>query len=108
MRRIDVIGIGLGTFALGGILYVLMQTIGLDAEKAGIWSQALLVLGLLGWVATYIFRAATKQMTYAQQLRDYENAVLQKRFEELSPEELAKLQAEIEQERQQTQSKDPV
>ena len=27
-------------------------------------------------------------MTYAQQLKDYENAVIQKRFEELSEEEV--------------------
>lgn len=100
MRRIDVIGIGVGTFALGGVLYVLFQVVGLDGEKAGIWSQALLVVGLLGWVATYIFRAATKNMTYVKQLRDYEEAVLQKRLDELSPQELAQLQAEIEQERQ--------
>jgi hypothetical protein len=104
MRRIDVIGIGVGTFALGGILYLLLQLIGLDGEKAGIWSQALLVVGLLGWVATYVFRAATKNMTYAQQLRDYEEAVLQKRLDELSPEELDKLQAEIEQERRAKQA----
>jgi hypothetical protein len=104
MRRIDVIGIGVGTFALGGILYLLLQVIGLDGEKAGIWSQALLVVGLLGWVATYVFRAATKNMTYAQQLRDYEEAVLQKRLDELSPEELDKLQAEIEQERRAKQA----
>jgi Protein of unknown function (DUF3007) len=104
MRRIDVIGIGVGTFALGGILYGLFQAIGLDGEKAGIWSQALLVVGLLGWVATYVFRAATKNMTYAQQLRDYEEAVLQKRLDELSPEALAQLQAEIEQEKQDKQS----
>ncbi len=100
MRRIDVIGIGIGTFALGGVLYGLLQVIGLEAEKAGIWSQALLMVGLLGWVATYIFRAATKNMTYAQQIRDYEESVLQKRLDELSPADLAKLQAEIEQERQ--------
>jgi 5'-deoxynucleotidase YfbR-like HD superfamily hydrolase len=43
-------------------------------------------------------------MTYHQQLRDYEEAVLQKRFESLSPEELAKLQAEIEQQEQQSAS----
>lgn len=100
MRRIDVIGIGVGASALGGILYGLFLAIGLDGAKAGIWSQALLVVGLLGWVATYIFRAATKNMTYAQQLRDYEEAVLQKRLDELSPQELAQLQAEIEQDRQ--------
>jgi hypothetical protein len=38
-------------------------------------------------------------MTYHQQVRDYENAVLEKRLEELSPEELEKLQAEIEAEK---------
>jgi hypothetical protein len=38
-------------------------------------------------------------MTYNQQLKDYEEAVLQKRLEELTPEELAKLQAEIEAEK---------
>ena len=37
-------------------------------------------------------------MTYNQQLKDYEDAVLQKRLEEMTPEELEKLQQEIEQE----------
>jgi hypothetical protein len=37
-------------------------------------------------------------MTYHQQRRAYEEAYLQKKFEELSPEELAKIQAEIERE----------
>jgi mRNA-degrading endonuclease toxin of MazEF toxin-antitoxin module len=35
-------------------------------------------------------------MTYHQQVEDYKTAVLQKRLEELTPEELAKIQAEIE------------
>jgi Protein of unknown function (DUF3007) len=35
-------------------------------------------------------------MTYAQQLREYEDAVLQKRLEELSPEELEALSEELE------------
>lgn len=34
-------------------------------------------------------------MTYAQQLRDYESAVLEKRYEELTPEELAALREEL-------------
>ncbi|MDE5110942.1 MAG: DUF3007 family protein, partial [Trichodesmium sp. St7_bin2_1] len=33
------------------------------------------------------------------QLKDYEDAVLQKRLEEMTPEELAKLQAEVEEEK---------
>ena len=38
-------------------------------------------------------------MTYYQQLEDYENAVLQKRLDEMSPEEIAQLQEEVEKER---------
>jgi hypothetical protein len=95
MRRIDVIFIGFGVFAAGGILYWGFGIAGLDATNAGIWSQFLLVLGLLGWVATYLYRALTKNMTYVQQLKDYETAVLEKRYAELSPEALEKLQAEV-------------
>lgn len=100
MRRIDVIGIGIGVFALGGGLYLALQVLGLDSLNAGIWSQVIFLGGILGWVSTYLFRVVTKNMTYDQQVQDYEDAVLQKRLEELTPEELAKLQDEIEQERQ--------
>ena len=99
MRRIDAIGIAIGVFAAGGIIYLLLQVAGLDSLEAGIWSQALLVGGLMGWLLTYLFRAVTQNMTYNQQLKDYEDAVLQKRLEEMTPEELEKLQAEIEQEK---------
>ena len=34
-------------------------------------------------------------MTYAQQLKDYENAVIQKRFEELNTDEVGALMTEI-------------
>lgn len=99
MRRIDVIGLGLGIFVAGGLAYLFFQSIGLDSISAGIWAQTLLVGGLLGWLLTYVFRAVTQTMTYNQQIKDYQQAVLQKRLEELTPEELEKLQAEVEQER---------
>jgi hypothetical protein len=98
MRRIDVIGITLGVFLGGGILYAVLQLSGIDSLSAGVWSQALLVLGLVGWVATYLFRVVNRDMTYSQQVQDYKDAVLQKRFEEMTPEEIAQLQAEIERE----------
>lgn len=99
MRRIDIIVIGIGIFAVGGVAYLVLQASGLDGQGAGIWSQVLLVGGLVGWLLTYLFRVSTKQMTYNQQVKDYEEAVLQKRLEELTPEELAQLEAEIEQEK---------
>ncbi|HEY9700924.1 MAG TPA: DUF3007 family protein, partial [Allocoleopsis sp.] len=96
--RIDVLIIGLVVTVGGFVIYLLLQTAGIDAINAGIWSQSILVIGLLGWVFTYIFRVVTQNMTYNQQVKNYKDAVLQKQIEELSPEELAKLQSEIEKE----------
>jgi hypothetical protein len=98
MRRIDVIGIGLIVFLAGGLFYLIFQFAGLDQFQAGIWSQAILVGIALIWTVTYITRFLTKKMTYHQQLKDYEDAFIKKRLEEMTPEELAKLQTEIEQE----------
>lgn len=98
MRRIDAIAIALVVFLGGGLVYLVLQGTGLDGISAGIWTQVLLVVGLLVWASTYLLRVLTKNMTYNQQLEDYKEAVLQKRLEAMSPEELAKLQAEIEQE----------
>lgn len=98
MRRIDAIAIAFGVFVAGGVAYGLLKLIGFNSLTAGIWSQVLLVAGLVGWTLTYVLRVLSKNMTYNQQLKDYEEAVLQKRLEEMSPEELAQLQAEVEQE----------
>jgi hypothetical protein len=99
MRRIDVIWISLAVLVAGGGVYWLLQVVGVEAASAGVWTQFVLILGLLGWVGTYVYRALTKQMTYVQQLQDYEEAVLQKRYEAMTPEQLEQLQAELEQER---------
>lgn len=98
MWRIDVIGIGIGVFATGGLAYLGLQVAGLGNLEAGIWSQLLLVGGLIGWVVTYVWRVTSQKMTYHQQRQAYEEAYLQQRLDQLTPEELAKLQAEIEQE----------
>lgn len=50
---------------------------------------------LLLLLASSVFRVGTKGMTYAQQLRDYENEVLKKRYDELTPEELEALKDEL-------------
>ena len=49
----------------------------------------------MGWTASYVFRVANKDMTYAKQLKDYEQAVIQKRFDELSGDEVDALMGEI-------------
>ncbi|MFZ9737400.1 MAG: DUF3007 family protein [Prochlorotrichaceae cyanobacterium] len=100
MRRIDVLSITLGLFLGGGLLYLTLRAIGIEGMNAGIWTQALLILGLVGWVGTYLVRVVSQKMTLNQQLDDYKLAVLQKRYESLSPEEQAALAAEVEAERQ--------
>ncbi|YAI82102.1 MAG: DUF3007 family protein [cyanobacterium endosymbiont of Rhopalodia sterrenbergii] len=98
MRRIDVIVIGITVSAAGGVAYLFFQTVGFDGISAGIWSQSLLILGLVSWTLTYLFRVIGKRMTYYQQVKDYGDAVLQKRLEAMSSEELGRLQQEIAQE----------
>ena len=83
--------------ALPFFLYnFMLENLGFDVVLAG---NVILVgyvgLGTVLWTSSYIFRVANKDMTYAQQLRDYENAVIQKRFEELSEDEVDALMGEI-------------
>jgi hypothetical protein len=95
VRRIDVIIYCVAILATGGLVYGLFQLVGLDSLDAGRWSQVILMGGVLVWVSTYLFRVGTQNMTYNQQRRDYEEALLQKRWESLTPEERAKLEAEV-------------
>ncbi|ELR96989.1 DUF3007 family protein [Gloeocapsa sp. PCC 73106] len=99
MRRIEIIFIGLAIFAFGGVSYLLLQYLGIDGLTAGIWTQLLLILGVVGWILSYLWRVLNHNMTYNQQLKDYEEAVLRKRLEEMTPEELAQLEAEIAEEK---------
>ncbi len=97
MRRIDIIAIGIGIFLAGGGLFVGFRLFGLDGISAGIWSQAIMVGGVVAWLTSYLFRVVTRNMTLNQQMDDYESAVLQRRLDELSPEQLAALQAKLDQ-----------
>lgn len=70
---------------------------GIDEIDAGRWfGVGFTVVACLGWASTYIFRVATKDMTYAKQLKDYENAVIAKRLEELDEDEVQALVEDIE------------
>ncbi|WP_017301916.1 DUF3007 family protein [Nodosilinea nodulosa] len=95
MRRIDVIAIGIGIFLAGGGLFLGLRLFGLDGINAGIWSQAVMVGGVVAWLASYLLRVVTRTMTLNQQMDDYESAVLQQRLDELSPEQLAALQQKL-------------
>ncbi|CAH8284565.1 unnamed protein product [Eruca vesicaria subsp. sativa] len=100
--RKDVLLIGVGVTALGIGLESGLEYVGVDPLQAGNAVQLILVLGLtLGWISTYIFRVGNKEMTYAQQLRDYESQVMQKRLESLSEAELEALMEQVDEEKRQ-------
>ncbi|KAF8716766.1 hypothetical protein HU200_025855 [Digitaria exilis] len=110
--RKDVLLIGVGVTAFGvGLKYglesltdaddVYAQLLGVDPLQAGNVVQLLVVLGMtVGWISTYMFRVANKDMTYAKQLRDYEKQVMEKRLESLSEAELQALLEQVEEEKQ--------
>ncbi|KAG5014856.1 hypothetical protein AAZX31_08G053800 [Glycine max] len=98
--RKDVLLIGLGVTLLGIGLKSGLEFVGVDSLQAGNVVQLVLVLGLtVGWISTYIFRVSNKEMTYAQQLRDYESKVMEKRLESLTEAELQALLEEVEEEK---------
>ncbi|KAL3696993.1 hypothetical protein R1sor_011069 [Riccia sorocarpa] len=98
--RKDVILIGVGLLLAGYGLKYGLEAFGLDTARAGNAVQLIMVLGLtIGWIASYVFRVSNKDMTYAKQLKDYENKVMQKRLEELPEAELEAMLAQIEEEK---------
>jgi len=71
--------------------------LGIDGLEAGKWiGVGFTFFTTVLWVGTYILRVATKDMTYAKQLKDYENAVIAKRLEELDEDEIQALVEDIE------------
>ncbi|OVA13810.1 Protein of unknown function DUF3007 [Macleaya cordata] len=107
--RKDVLLIGVGVTLAGIGLKSGLEYAGVDPLQAGNVVQLVLVLGLtVGWISTYIFRVSNKEMTYAQQLRDYEDKVMQKRLEGLTEAELEALLEQVEEEKQRLASGEKV
>lgn len=73
--------------------------LGFNEQTAGTFVSGVFVTGAtLLWTFSYVFRVVNKDMTYAKQLQEYEDAVIQKRFEELQDDEVEALMGEIERE----------
>ena len=102
ITRAKALIVGVAIFAVGGLGYWAFAAAGLEGFSAGIAAQALLVLIVLGWTGSYLFRVVTGNMTYMQQRRRYRDAYdsateeeLQRRFEALPPTEQEKLLREL-------------
>lgn len=98
--------IGVGLVAVGVGLKFGLEAFGVDSLKAGNAVQLIMVLGLtLGWISSYVFRVSTKDMTYAKQLKDYENKVMEKRLQELPEAELEAMLAQAEEDKRRLQER---
>jgi len=74
LTRANVIQLGLAFFLFGGICYGIFIAFGIDATKAGIASEALLVFIVLLWSGSYFVRVLTGKMTFMEQRKRYRNA----------------------------------
>ena len=94
MTRGKVLLIGLAVLLLGGLGQLGFQAAGFEGFSAGIAAEALLVVIVVVWTSSYLFRVVTGQMTYMDQRRRYrevydkqEAEALQARFDSLPEEE---------------------
>ncbi|MEB3159699.1 MAG: DUF3007 family protein [Synechococcus sp.] len=102
MTRLNVLLVGLLVLVLGGIGYGAFSAAGFEDASAGIAAEAVLVVIVVVWTGSYLFRVVTGKMTYMEQRRRYRegydeitDAQLQARFDALSPEEQQALLREI-------------
>ena len=109
MTRAKVLQLGLLVLLLGGVGYFVFRMFGLDPSKAGIASEALLILLLIVWTGSYFFRVITGNMTFMEQRKRYRKAYeemteekIKEKFEAMSPEEKIALIEELEKESNET------
>ena len=83
MTRGKVLLVGLAVLALGGFGYVAFDAAGFEGFSAGIAAQAVLVLIVMVWTGSYLFRVVTGRMTYMEQRRRYRDVYDVKAVEDL-------------------------
>lgn len=104
MTRGQALLLGVAVFTMGALGYWGFQRSGLEGFSPGIAASSILMVVVLGWTASYLFRVVKGEMTYMEQRRRYRvlydahtTEELQRKFEQLSPEEQQKLLAEFSQ-----------
>ena len=94
--------LGLAVLGLGAAGYAAFASTGFEGFSAGIAASAVLMVVVVLWTGSYLFRAVTGRMTYMQQRKRYRqrydaetNEELEARFAALSPQEQQRLLEEI-------------
>ncbi len=103
MTKGKVIQIGIFVSLLGLISYKFAPQIGIDNFTASTISSCILILIVVGWVASYVYRVVSGKMTFMEQRKryrkEYEKVVndkLETKFNSMSKEEQQKLMEDLE------------
>ena len=103
MTKAKVIQIGIIVSLLGLISYKLAPSFGIDTFEATTISSCILILIVITWVSSYVYRVVNGKMTFMEQRKryrkEYEKVVndkLERKFNELSKEEQEKLMEDLE------------
>ena len=103
MTKGKVIQIGLFISLIGLISYEFSAQIGIDNFTASILSSCILILIVITWVTSYVYRVVNGKMTFMEQRKryrkEYEKVVndkLETKFNSLSKEEQQKLMEDLE------------
>jgi len=98
-----VIQIGLLISLLGLLSFKLSPQFGVDNFTAGTVSNGVLIVIVITWVSSYVFRVVNGKMTFMEQRKRYRkeyekivNDKLEKKFNLLSQEEQVKLLEDLE------------
>ena len=102
MTKGKIIQIGLLISLIGLISYKFTPQIGIDNLTATTLSSCILILIVITWVTSYVYRVVNGKMTFMEQRKryrkDYEkvvNAKLETKFNALSEEEQKKLMEDL-------------
>ena len=103
MTKGKVIQIGIFVSLIGLISYEFAPQIGIDNFTASTISSCILILIVVTWVTSYVYRVVNGKMTFMEQRRRYRkeyekivNDKLETKFNALSKEEQEKLMEDLE------------
>ena len=103
MTKGKVIQIGFFFSLIGLICYEFAPQVGIDNLKATTLSSCILILIVITWVTSYVYRVVNGKMTFMEQRKryrkEYEKVVndkLETKFNSLSKEEQEKLMQDLE------------
>ena len=103
MTKGKVIQIGIFVSLIGLVSYRFAPQIGIDNFPSSTISSCILILIVITWVTSYVYRVVNGKMTFMEQRKRYRkeyekvvNDILETKFNSLSKEEQKKLMEDLE------------